>query len=126
MQSLILMLLLITSAASLCTSQQKKDARHADKQPGLDMRVRGLEEQLQNQQFEINQLKKELLARDEELHALTEMIEGDPNADQNAEQQNDDTFEVQSDACQETRFVHFSRHSHRPAKAKRISFTTIH
>jgi hypothetical protein len=125
MQSLILMLLLITSITGLCTGQQKPHPRDAKEKSGLDLRMRGLEEQLHNQQFEINQLKKELLARDEEIHALTEMIEGDPNADQDTQQQNGDTFEVETDACHFTHFVHFLRPGYMPGKAKPISATTI-
>ena len=123
MQSLLFLVLLVTTVAQLCAGQQRSHPRHATEQPGLDARVRGLEERLQNQQFEINQLKKELLARDEELHALTQMIEGDPNADQNPDQQDDDTFEVETDACQQTRFVQFSRPDYRSGRAKRISLT---
>jgi len=127
MQGLFLILLLITSVTGLCAGQQKPDVRETKDKARLDLRIRGLEEQLRNQQFEINQMKKELLTRDEEIHALTEMIEGDPNADEDAQQQsnNDDTFEVQTDACRSTRFVHYSPRGFKPGKAKRISLTTI-
>lgn len=121
MQSLVLMLLLLASMGGLCAGQQRKGASHTSEKTGFDLRLRGLEEQLQNQQFEINQLKKELLARDEEIHALTEMIEGDPNADENSEQQNHDTFEVETNSCNSTRFVHLPRPTHRPGQAERIS-----
>src|SRR5262249_51921149 len=126
MQMLLLMLLLI---AGLCAGQQSPKALEAKGKSQLDVRVRGLEEQLKNQQFEINQLKKELLARDEELHALTQMIEGegeDPNATDNAQQNNDDTFQPENDACPTTRFVHLRRPVYGPGRVKQISVTNIH
>lgn len=127
MKSLLLKVLLIVAATGLCTGQKQPSA--AQPNSHLDKQVQGLEERLGNLQFEIDQLKKELLARDEQIHALTEMIEGegDPNAgaDSQQQQQGDDTFQVETDACQLTRFVHFSHRAHQRGKAYQVPVTTF-
>ncbi|MCI0352462.1 MAG: hypothetical protein L0Z53_23845 [Acidobacteriales bacterium] len=123
MQNFILILLLAMSG-SLCSGQNHPQVLNAKPKSQLDARVQGLEEKLKDQQFEIDQLKKALLLRDEEIRALTEMIEGDPPPEDDSQAQ-DDTFEVGTATCRQVRYVRFSPQRYKPGKASRHPVETM-
>jgi septal ring factor EnvC (AmiA/AmiB activator) len=131
MQSSILMFLLLICGAGLCSGQKQPEASYPKQKFHLDARLQVLEEKLKNQQFELDQLKKELRVRDDEIRALTELIEGTPDAEEGTpdaeddSQQQDNTFAVETGACRRTSFVRFLYPRYLPGKANGHFVRTI-
>ena len=113
-------ILAIVLAVGVTAPAQKQPTSVGAKQrSAVESRIRGLEERLASQQFEIDQLKKELLVRDEEVHALMELIQSEENKP-TEDPSNDFEFESQAAACHLIRYVRSFSTANKAARQRRI------
>ena len=112
-------ILAIVLAVGVTAPAQKQPTSVGAKQrSAVESRIRGLEERLASQQFEIDQLKKELLVRDEEVHALMELIQSEEKPTEDPS--NDFEFESQAAACHLIRYVRSFSTANKAARQRRI------
>lgn len=114
----VILAIVLTLGVNATAQKQPSTERSKPGSP-VEIQIRGLEEKLVRQQFEIDQLKKELLVRDEEIHALMELIQEEEN-ERTQDPSNDFAFEPRSAACHAIRYVQSFSEGNNPARLHRI------